>query len=149
MKNILIAIFLASVIALGASACSPSGGGDTTQSGIKYEKIDISDAPSALQETIEQVKKKKGYIYYTENDSGYIYVAAGEKPTGGYAVEVLNLMDNKNDKLTLTVRFTEPGKDDMVTQAITYPYALIRFKAPDKAVEVIDESNNKLSQLNQ
>lgn len=148
MKNILIAILLTLVIALGASACSPSGGGNTAQNNIKYEKIDISDAPLKLQETIEQVKKKKGYIYYTEDDSGYIYVAAGEKPTGGYAVEVSDLIDNKNDKLTLTVRFTEPGKDDMVTQAITYPYALIRFKAPDKAVEVIDESNNKLPQLN-
>ncbi|MDK2991095.1 MAG: hypothetical protein PWP48_328 [Clostridiales bacterium] len=148
MKNILIAIFLASVIALGTSACSPSGGGDMTQSSIKYEKIDISDAPSALQETIEQVKKEKGYIYYTENDSGYIYVAAGEKPTGGYAVEVLDVIDNKNDKITVTVRFTEPGKDDMVTQVITYPYALIRINASGKAVEVTDESNNKLSQLN-
>ncbi|MBZ4666195.1 protease complex subunit PrcB family protein [Mahella sp.] len=148
MKDILIAILLTSVIALGASACSPSGDGNTVQNNVKYEKIDISDAPLKLQETIEQVKKKKGYIYYTEDDSGYIYVAAGEKPTGGYAIEVLNFIDNKNDKLTLTVRFTEPGKDDMVTQVITYPYALIRFKAPDKAVEVIDESGNKLPQLN-
>lgn len=149
MKNIFTIILLALAMVLGTSACSSSGNSNTSQNNIKYEKIDVSEAPSKLQETIEQVKKKKGYIYYTEDDSDYIYVAAGEKPTGGYTVEVLDLIDNKDDKLTLTVRFTEPGKDDMVTQVITYPYALIRFKAPDKPVEVIDENNNRLPQLNQ
>ncbi|AEE96914.1 protease complex subunit PrcB family protein [Mahella australiensis] len=149
MKNIFTIIFIALVMILGTLACSSSGNSNTAQNNIKYEKIDVSDAPLKLQETIEQVKKKKGYIYYTENDSDYIYVAAGEKPTGGYTVEVLDLIENKNGKLTLTVRFTEPGKNDMVTQVITYPYALIRFKAIDKPVEVIDESNDKLPQLGQ
>jgi hypothetical protein len=149
MKNIFTIIFLALVMVLGTLACSSSGNSSTAQNNIKYEKIDVSEAPLKLQETIEQVKEKKGYIYYTEDDSDYIYVAAGEKPTGGYAVEVLDFIENKNDKLMLTVRFTEPGKGDMVTQVITYPYALIRFKASDKPVEVIDDNNSRLPQLNQ
>lgn len=79
MKNIFTIIFLALVMVLGTLACSSSGNSSTAQNNIKYEKIDVSEAPLKLQETIEQVKEKKGYIYYTEDDSDYIYVAAGEK----------------------------------------------------------------------
>ncbi len=64
----------------------------------------------------------------------YILVTYGEKPSGGYYV---NIEDVKvlEDKVEVDVRFKEPQKGDMVTQAITYPYDLVVIDAVDLPVK--------------
>jgi hypothetical protein len=59
-------------------------------------------------------------------DSGEgTYLAAywGEKPTGGYslAVESARL---EGDRVTVQLPLKEPPPDALVTQALTYPYAV-------------------------
>src|SRR5215212_7976163 len=82
-------------------------------------------------------------------DSGSgTYLAAywGEKPTGGYsmAVESARLEGN-----TVTVRLAlkEPPRDAILTQALTYPYAVavIRGLSPEgKDFSIVDENGREL-----
>lgn len=52
-------------------------------------------------------------------------VFAGEKPTGGYDINVSSVMDA--DVRTITVTLAEPGGDCILTQAITTPYQIIKL----------------------
>jgi hypothetical protein len=49
-----------------------------------------------------------------------VVIYAGEKPTGGYSIEVKSL-EMKDRKLFVHWKLKAPGPDDIVTQAITYP----------------------------
>lgn len=73
-------------------------------------------------------------------DTRYLLVTYGEKPTGGYSVEISDV-NEKNDKLTVTVEFTEPGESESVTQAITYPYDLKKIEPTSLPVEFVAEGD--------
>jgi len=49
-----------------------------------------------------------------------IAIYAGEKPTGGYSIELKSL-EVKDKKLVVHWNLKSPGPDDIVTQAITHP----------------------------
>ena len=68
------------------------------------------------------------------NGYRYVLITEGMKPTGGYGVEIKEVIEHK-DKLELKVNSFAPGKEDMVTQALTYPYELI----------IVEESNLPVS----
>ncbi len=70
----------------------------------------------------------------------YLLVTFGEQPTGGYSVEITSL-EEEADQLTVTVKFTEPGEDDIVTQALTYPYDLKETEPTGLPVEFVAEGD--------
>jgi hypothetical protein len=82
-------------------------------------------------------------------DSGegtYMAVYWGRKPTGGYslAVESARLEGNT---VTVTLATKEPSPDAMVTQALTYPYAVATLEDLDpegKRFDFADEEGRKL-----
>jgi hypothetical protein len=82
-------------------------------------------------------------------DSGEgTYLAAywGEKPTGGYslAVESARL---EGDEVTVRLVLKEPPRDAIVTQALTYPYAVavVRDLEPrGKDFSFVDQSGGEL-----
>lgn len=57
------------------------------------------------------------------DDKIAVAIFAGQKRSGGYAVEFVNVAENKT-QITVRYRITAPGLQDMVTQALTSPYAL-------------------------
>lgn len=80
-------------------------------------------------------------------DSGeglYVSVHAGERPTGGYRVA---LSDAGGGDLRVTLR--EPGRGDIVTQALTQPYAVAvvrgeRGKVPADELRFVDAEGEPL-----
>ena len=54
----------------------------------------------------------------------YVLITEGEKPSGGYAVEVIEVVETA-ENLVVKVKSTKPAPGDMVTDALTYPYDLI------------------------
>ncbi len=82
-------------------------------------------------------------------DSGNgTYLAAywGRKPTGGYslAVESARL---EGDRVTVRLALEEPPRDAVVTQALTYPYAVAVVRSLDpggKDFSFTDQSGREL-----
>ena len=82
-------------------------------------------------------------------DSGSgVYLAAywGEKPTGGYsmAVESAHL---KRNTVTVRLALREPPRDAILTQALTYPYAVAVVRDLDargKDFSFVDEEGREL-----
>jgi hypothetical protein len=54
-----------------------------------------------------------------------IGVFAGTRPTAGYAVEISQI-ETRDGGLLVTYRERQPGPDDMVTQALTAPFHIVR-----------------------
>jgi hypothetical protein len=59
-----------------------------------------------------------------------VAVFAGEQPTGGYSVEILSAETSGSptqEQLAITVEHRQPSAGDFVTEALTYPYHMIRI----------------------
>lgn len=66
--------------------------------------------------------------------SNFILVNLGEKTHGGYDIEVVNV-EEKADKVVVTIKEIEPKKGSNVTMAITNPYAVIKINSK-KPIEI-------------
>jgi len=68
-----------------------------------------------------------------------IAVFMGEKPTGGYEIEIKTVYEYE-DRIAVNIVETEPGEEDIVTQALTYPYHIIILEKSEKDVvfEVVE-----------
>jgi hypothetical protein len=96
--------------------------------------VEVDDS---LSNWIESKKYEPGVYQYPDDEKIYI-IAAGERNTGGYSVviteEILKGVD-----LNLYYKILTPGPNDMVTQAITYPYLLIKISGGIEEVDFIKQ----------
>jgi hypothetical protein len=53
-----------------------------------------------------------------------IVATLGMRSTGGHSVRFVGV-NKEGESLTVTLQSTSPGPDDMVTMALTYPFAII------------------------
>ncbi len=61
---------------------------------------------------------------------------AGTKPTGGYEVEITEVLE-ASDKIYIKLTETSPGIECVVFEAITEPYHIIKIPKTDKEIEFI------------
>lgn len=66
----------------------------------------------------------------------YILVTYGEKPTGGYEVNITDI-NVTDESVEVSVDYKAPKEGDIVTQVITYPYALEVIEKVDLPVTFI------------
>ncbi|MGM0651916.1 MAG: protease complex subunit PrcB family protein [Bacillota bacterium] len=104
--------------------------------GEEVEVVSPDQLPAEIEEWIEDSRQDfAGQIYELEGVL-YILVTYGEKPTGGYDVEITEIV-LQDEKVVVTAEFIEPAEDEMVTQALTYPYDLAMIEDPGLPVEFI------------
>lgn len=60
-------------------------------------------------------------------------VFMGEKPTGGFSVEITEIIETE-DSVEVLIKETIPGEDDMVTTALTYPEHIVISERCEKEV---------------
>ena len=73
--------------------------------------------------------KLKGKI--TEDDvqlSNFIILNMGQKPTGGYSIEVDSVTET-NQNIVIKVKEKTPEPGAMLTQNITYPYTVVKINS--------------------
>ena len=51
-----------------------------------------------------------------------------EKPTGGYSLRIDSITEVTPGTAYIYAVLTSPDKDSIVTQALTYPHVVVRFK---------------------
>lgn len=71
-------------------------------------------------------------VDFTENM--VIGVGLGNKPSGGYSVEIKDII-MKDDKLVINAVEQQPGQNCMTTMAITQPYHLVTVEQSDLPVQ--------------
>jgi hypothetical protein len=112
------------------TAGSPEGNQNdgTSANELSFEEISDADTlPAEIAGNIERLGKTRGYAYFKLDDAFIVSVNSGERNTGGYSIKV-KTVENVGGVTRVTVEETAPGKDDMVTQALTYPSTIIKLK---------------------
>ena len=92
--------------------------------------------PAEVEELIEDSRQEFAGQTYELEGVLYLLVTYGEKPTGGYDVEITDI-SVQDERLVVTADFTEPAEDEIVTQALTYPYDLAMIEDPGLPVEFV------------
>jgi hypothetical protein len=66
-----------------------------------------------------------------------VLYAAGTKPTGGYEAHIARIVRSPAARtLTVETRLVTPGPRCFVTEALTNPYVVARFRRPPEALRV-------------
>lgn len=112
----------AALVGLLAAGCNPMRRGD--QPGGGPGGTGPADLPAEVQAWYEANHETQGTYRLNHGGKTYILVAWGEKPTGGYTVEITGF-EEQREVMVAKVKLVAPGPNDMVTQALTYPAALV------------------------
>lgn len=67
-----------------------------------------------------------------------IAVFMGEKPTGGYSIEIERIVE-REETWEVHVQETAPGPNDGVIEALTQPYHMVRTPRTEKEVTFVGE----------
>lgn len=102
------------------------GGGN-----IHFFEILSEQKEIVMLQNDEKLKKKIKPEDITS--ANFLILNMGEKSTGGYSIGV-EKVEETADKIIVTVKETEPKPGDMVTQAITYPYAVVKINSKKEIV---------------
>jgi hypothetical protein len=140
------------MLLLLAAGCS-AGSSSEEPRDLRVERIS-SDAPGQGPQQPRVVVAPSaaalsGAVGANVPDSGSgTYLAAywGEKPNGGYSMSVRSAR-LKGDRVTVRLALKEPPRDAILTQALTYPYAVavIRGLSPEgKDFSFVDENGREL-----
>ena len=124
MKKIFIIFTAAAVSLMLLTACAAPSNADYKH----YEPVTEDMLTEGMMNILENIMHKRGYSIIGEAD-GYLYVyfGSGEKPTGGYAISLVKMEGSGDDRIIL-IKETSPGKDDVVTEALTYPYMILKIE---------------------
>ena len=118
-----------------------------TSNTIDFEKIDdVSELPANIQTFIQEIKNKRGFAYFKENGAYIMIITLGEKPSGGFNVKV-EAVEDIEGITKVTVREHEPGPDDIVTMALTYPYTIVRIKGVTENFKVVNQKGEEFQLL--
>jgi hypothetical protein len=157
MRNLLTALTAAGLIVGGLTACATDGAGEdeiaeldesgddskTDQPDIALTVLDIDPPKDRFSEKVGVIKSRSafktvfGYSAPSSidfNKQWVAYYTAGTQTSGGYhaTIERVRLSDT-GKTLRITANLDRPGFDCVVTQALTAPYAVVKFAKPSSA----------------
>lgn len=100
---------------------------------LEFTVVEEADIPEPLMQILNEKKKVPFKMSYANTDNLYIVVGYGEQPTGGYSISVdeLFLADNA---VYIDTNLIGPSKQDYVTNAVTYPYIVVKTEFIDQSV---------------
>jgi len=136
MRKLILAIFLIVVLLPGCNRhVTPS-----TPTPPDEERNEM--LPADIQDWIEDSKTMFLAQSKKVDNSLYLLVTYGEKPTGGYSVEIGEVVVT-SDKISVQVVFKRPAPGEIVTQALDYPYDLKILEVQDLPVEFLPSGDEE------
>lgn len=105
---------------------------------VAFEVLSEEMIPQKIQEILPRYKSLERALACKVDDEIYVIATRGEKPTGGYTVQIDSINQIKEEdktKLIVYTTFKDPKPGDIVTQVITYPYVVAKTELknlPDK-----------------
>lgn len=112
---------------------------------VTFEIIEKFDEEALKM--IDEKTKEKGYgILSRDDNSVVIFIASGEKPSGGYGIKV-KTVEEKDGVITITVEETVPEEGAMVITALTYPYTVIRLDTKATEFVIVNTEGEEFTNL--
>lgn len=153
MKKLLVVAVIVALVAVGVIVygISSTGKNEANTQGEssgnqKVEFEEIEGHASLPQDVIDILKLKRGFEYVEADDGLVLFISLGEKNTGGYAVSV-KTVEVVDGVTRVVVEETEPKKEDIVIQAITYPYTIVKITGSTGDIQVENQDGGKFSRI--
>jgi hypothetical protein len=154
---LLLLLFFVPGCSAGSGSSADNTPGTTSASeASRYLRVQgvSSDAPGQGPErprvvvatSAAAVSDATGANVPNSGDGTYLAAYWGEKPTGGYSMAVRSARLEEG-RVTVRLFLREPPRDALLTQALTYPYAVavVRGLNPDcKDFSFVDEAGREL-----
>jgi hypothetical protein len=145
-KKILVVVTIAILLISVLVGCGQSSQLDTKLGNLDYESVDVNTiTDNYLISWYQENYKEEGVYSFDTDEYKYILLAAGEKPTGGYSIEITSI-EGTEESIVVNGKVNVPEKDEMVITAITYPNVLVRIESDSRPVSLGD-FDNKRAQL--
>lgn len=103
----------------------------TVETPVEYTELGLQDASEDLAKWVNVNRMNRGTWFKTVDDKTYILICAGEKPTGGYSMQLDSLTMVAPGSIYYSAQVISPAPDMMVTQVLTYPFMLIVIENED------------------
>lgn len=105
----------------------------TVERPVEFKIIDTEtiNKNDLLKRFYDKNHMTKGINYLIDGDYIYALISAGEKPTGGYSLEVGSVTEVTPGTVYIHADLNSPKDGSSVTQALTYPGAMIKFEKGD------------------
>lgn len=102
---------------------------------LEFTVVEDGDVPDKLMETINEKKSDPFKVTFTDDGEEYLYIVVGygEKPTGGYSISVDEFYLAEN-VIYIDTNLIGPSEEEFVSNAVTYPYVVIKTEFTDKRV---------------
>ena len=92
--------------------------------------------------------RERGYFYEIEDDNVIYTIAMGEQARGGYSIDVKKIKI-KGNSATIYVTEKVPGKEEAVTDALTYPIVQVKFNQFPSRITILNyETGERFPDLN-
>ena len=100
---------------------------------LDFTLVEDSQIPENLRTLIEEKKAAEMKITMDDGEAKYIVAGYGSQKTGGYSISVdeLYLTDNA---IHINTTLIGPSKGEMVPEAESFPYVVLRIEYLDKSV---------------
>ncbi len=102
---------------------------------VTFKAVTITEAPEEIRKAVKENRDKEKATVYTVDREVYIVITRGEKTTGGYSVEVSDIdkyiLGEDKFAITVKVEYKDPEPGQPVTQAITYPFSIVKVDLKD------------------
>lgn len=102
-------------------------------SSITDERQMVIKDEQSFKDMWQHIDAVRGLPEIDFEDDMVIAVFMGEKPTGGYVIEIVSI-EEYADSIVVNIKETVPGEDEMTTQALTYPYHVVSTDNTEKQV---------------
>lgn len=129
MKNLIVAVLVAAFVLVLATAAGPRtlvAAQGITKSPVKFEVVGYDQLPAEAKAAVDTRDEMPFMrVFEGPNDTQYVLISLGRRPTGGFRVKIESVEDVEG-RISVVFSEIKPGKGEMVTQVITYPWLAIR-----------------------
>ncbi|MFA9188449.1 protease complex subunit PrcB family protein [Flavobacterium sp. FBOR7N2.3] len=94
---------------------------------------EILSEPNEIKMLLSDEKLKGKITADDVQKSNFLILNMGEKPTGGYAITVDNVVETDN-QIIIKVKEITPEPGAMLMQVITYPYTIVKVNSKKEII---------------
>ncbi|KUO50822.1 MAG: hypothetical protein APF76_01185 [Desulfitibacter sp. BRH_c19] len=145
---LVVAIFMLILFAVGCNA-NKQEEKEPKMGKIDYEIVITDAIPKELEQWYEENYQVEGLHQHEIGENRYLLLSAGEKPTGGYSIENLELLGYENE-IELKAELNQPSGDSIVTQVLTYPHILVKIERDNRQLRyggITETINHQASEI--
>lgn len=118
----------------GSSESDAAAKPDSSKAQVEFRQEPVEQLPEEVKNHFDRLTSSPqgGHASIPHGSRIFLIVSAGQRPTGGYQVKITDIV-RKGETVHIYAEEIAPAEGSTVTQAITYPAAVVSISQKDEA----------------